>query len=506
MSKTPHVSDVSYDLAIIGGGVNGCGIARDAQGRGLSVLLVEKDDLASATSSASTKLVHGGLRYLEQYEFMLVRKALKEREVLLNIAPHIVSPLRLVLPHNKSLRPKWMIRIGLFLYDTLGGRKLLQKSKQIDLRKDEAGQALKDQFTHGFEYADCRVDDSRLVVLNAMDAAEKGATILTRTILEQAHREDDHWRLDVRNVQTDQTKQFKARILVNAAGPWVSKVISDRVMLDAKSDVRLVKGSHIIVPKLFDHDRAYMFQNPDGRIIFAIPYQGKFTMLGTTDVDITGHWDRAEISSEEIEYLCNAANAYFIKQSNPQDVVWKFSGIRPLFDDGESSAQQITRDYVLELLNDNDKPPVLSVFGGKITTYRVLAQTVLEKLSLWLPDLKPDWTHTQALPGGDFKSGTLPDLVKKYMADYPFLPQETIKRFAKAYGTRTPAMLTGARSLDDLGLCFGADLYQREVDYLVANEWALSAQDIVWRRSKVGLFMNDSQIEQLADYLKQGSA
>jgi len=505
MSNFPQDSEITYDLAIIGGGVNGCGIARDAQGRGLSVLLVEKDDLASGTSSASTKLVHGGLRYLEQYEFLLVRKALKEREVLLNIAPHIVSPLRFVLPHHKALRPKWMIRIGLFLYDTLGGRKLLHASKQIDLRKDEAGRSLKDQFTHGFEYADCRVDDSRLVVLNALDAAEKGATILTRTILEQAHRENDHWRLDVCDTQNDQKKHFKAKVLVNAAGPWVSKVISDRVMLDAKSDVRLVKGSHIIVPKLFDHDRAYMFQNPDGRIIFAIPYQDKFTMLGTTDVDITGHWDRAEISSDEIEYLCEAANAYFIKQSKPEDVVWKFSGIRPLFDDGESSAQQITRDYVLELLNEDNKPPVLSVFGGKITTYRVLAQAVLEKLSPWLPDLKPDWTHTQALPGGDFVSGELPQLVDKYALKYSFLPLKTLTRMVKSYGTRTPNILAQCQSLEDLGICFGADLYQREVDYLVANEWAMSAQDIVWRRSKTGLFMDENQIKQLADYLKQNT-
>ncbi len=502
MSNSPQNIETTYDIAIIGGGVNGCGIARDAAGRGLSVLLVEKDDLASGTSSASTKLVHGGLRYLEQYEFILVRKALKEREVLLNIAPHIVSPLRLVLPHHKSLRPKWMIRIGLFLYDTLGGRKLLQKSRQIDLRKDPAGRALKNQFTYGFEYADCRVDDSRLVVLNAMDAAEKGAKILTRTILDQAHRNPDCWQLDVRNTQNGKKQKFNAKILINAAGPWVSQVISDRVMLDAKSDVRLVKGSHIVVPKLFGHDRAYMFQNPDNRIIFAIPYQGDFTLLGTTDVDITGHWDRAEISDDEIDYLCNAANAYFEKQTAVEDVVWKFSGIRPLFDDGESSAQEITRDYVLELLEEKDAPPALSVFGGKITTYRVLAQAVLEDLSAWLPNLKPQWTHTAPLPGGDFDPLGLQNLVQTYADNYPFLENPTLLRMVKAYGTRTPDVLTHCQSINDMGQCFGADLYQREVDYLIEKEWATTVEDIIWRRSKLGLFMTKQEIDNLAKYLK----
>lgn len=495
----------TYDIAIIGGGVNGCGIARDAAGRGLSVLLLEKDDLASGTSSASSKMIHGGLRYLEQYEFSLVRKALNEREKLLAIAPHIVWPIRLVLPHNCELRPKWMIRLGLFLYDTLGGRKLLQKSRQIDLRSDVAGAALKPSYTSGFEYSDCWVDDARLVVLNALDAQRHGAKILTRCELQQAHHEDNHWQLQTRemppNKQSGKSGKFKARILINAAGPWVSEVVSNRIMLDTTSDVRLVKGSHIVVPKLYEHDKAYIFQNADNRVIFALPFLGAFTLIGTTDVDVSGDPGGVEASDDEIRYLCNAANEYFTNETEPSDVVWHYAGVRPLFDDGESSASETTRDYVLELLEDENNPPVLSVFGGKITTYRQLAETALEKLAPWLPNLADSWTDVAPLPGGEFPREELMSRVDRLTARFPFIPPQTALRYFRAYGTECMKFLTGCNSESDMGIRFGADLYQREVEYLLANEWAITAQDIVWRRSKVGLFMTGDEIDSLQSWL-----
>jgi len=495
-----------YDIAIIGGGVNGCGVARDAAGRGLSVLLLEKNDLASGTSSASSKMVHGGLRYLEQYEFMLVAKALKEREVLLSIAPHIISPLRLVLPHHKALRPKWMIRIGLFLYDTLGGRKLLDPSHQIDLRKDVVGKVLKPEFTHGFEYSDCKVDDARLVVLNAVDARQHGADIKTRCELKQGFREKDHWRLQAKDVISGQENEYKARILVNAAGPWVSEVVSDRIMLDTTSDVRLVKGSHIVVPKLFDHDRAYIFQNADNRVIFAIPFQKEFTLIGTTDVDMTGNPGGADVSKDEVDYLCNAANEYFTKAIKPDDVIWEFAGIRPLFDDGEDAASEITRDYVLELLDEQGAPPMLSVFGGKITTYRKLAETVFDELKQWLPNLKPSWTAKSPLPGGDFLPDDLEKQITGLQRDFPFLAPETARRVFEAYGTNTRQMLGGCKTQEDMGICFGTDLYQREVEYLIDREWAISVEDIIWRRSKTGLFMSAKEIAALENWLKSRNA
>ena len=504
MIKTPDSSAKKiYDIAIIGGGVNGCGVARDAAGRGLSVLLLEKDDLASATSSASSKLVHGGLRYLEQYEFLLVRKALQERETLLSIAPHIISPLRLVLPHNKDLRPKWMIRIGLFLYDVLGGRKLLKKSRQIDLRSDAAGQALKPEFTHGFEYADCKVDDARLVILNAVDASQYGADIKTRCELKQGHRHSDHWRLQTKDVLTGKANEFKARILVNAAGPWVSEVVSDRIMLDTTSEVRLVKGSHIIVSKLFEHDRAYIFQNADNRVIFAIPFHGDFTLIGTTDVDITGNPGGAQVSKQEVDYLCDAANEYFTTRITPGDVVWKFAGVRPLFDDGEDAASETTRDYVLELLDSKDLPPLLSVFGGKITTYRKLAEAVLKDLAQWLPGLKPEWTATAPLPGGDFALADLEKHITDLQRDFSFLSLKTARRLFQAYGTKARELLAGCKTEKDMGLLFGSDLYQREVEYLIDKEWALTVEDIIWRRSKTGLFMSAKQIASLKDWLQE---
>lgn len=494
------------DICIIGGGVNGCGIARDCAGRGLSVVLLEADDLASGTSSASTKLVHGGLRYLEQYEFLLVRKALKEREVLLSIAPHIIEPLRIVLPHNPSLRPRWMIRLGLFLYDILGGRKLLKASRQLDLRTDVAGKALKKGFAHAFEYADCRVDDSRLVVLNAVDAAQRGAQILTRHEMISAERHDDHWQVTATNKNDGTTHTARARILINAAGPEVAEIISERIMLDTTSKVRKVKGSHIVVPALFDHDRAYMFQNADNRIIFAIPYQSDFTLIGTTDVDITDCPQETGVSAKEIDYLCGAASEYFARSVSPREVVWSYSGIRPLYDDGEQAAQEITRDYVLELKASPSQPPILSVFGGKITTYRVLAEAVLEKLEPWLPNIAKPWTHAAPLAGGDFEPGQRQLLEDELLAQFSFLDASLATRLTKAYGTLAQEILAGCQSVNDLGLWFGADLYEKEVAFLVSREWARTATDIVWRRSKTGLFMAGRQIDFLEDWLKKNIA
>jgi len=493
----------AYDLAIIGGGINGCGIARDAAGRGLSVLLLEQDDLASGTSSASSKMVHGGLRYLEQYEFLLVRKALQEREVLLSIAPHIISPLRLVLPHNAALRPKWMIRLGLFLYDTLGGRKLLEGSYQIDLAKDPAGDALKAQFTHGFEYSDCKVDDARLVVLNAVDAKARGATIRTRCQLQKAYRDDDHWRLEARDAVSGDDLNFKARILINAAGPWVSEIVSDRIMLDTKSEVRLVKGSHIVVPKLFSHNKAYIFQNPDNRVIFAIPFCEDFTLIGTTDVDMDRKMSGAKVSPQEVDYLCAAANEYFISQITSKDVVWKFAGIRPLFDDGENSASETTRDYVLELLRADNKPPLLSVFGGKITTYRKLAEAVFDELQPWLPNLQGQWTASAPLPGGEFSFGELDNKIDELHAKFSFLSAKMARRLFLAYGTKAHDMLALCKSTADLGRHFGSDLYQCEVEYMIEHEWARTTDDIIWRRSKTGLFLTEKQITDLDKWLKE---
>ena len=381
-----------YDLFIIGGGINGCGIARDAAGRGLSVMLAEKSDLASGTSSASTKLIHGGLRYLEQYEFRLVRESLMERETLMQMAPHIIWPLRFVLPHHKGLRPKWLIRLGLFLYDHLGGRKLLAASKSLNLKTGPVGEPLKPEFTSGFEYSDCWVDDARLVVLNAMDARDRGAEIRPRTEVISAERQASNWIVTTRDTETGETDEVLARVLVNAAGPWVSEVSSGRLRLNSRSQSRLVKGSHIVVPRVFEHDRAYIFQNPDGRIVFAIPYEDEFTLIGTTDVDVGSDPEAPRASDDEIDYLCKAASEYFKTPILADDVVWTYAGIRPLFDDGEATAQEITRDYVLSVDDQGGLAPVLSIFGGKITTYRHLAEEALEKLERWLPQAKAKWT------------------------------------------------------------------------------------------------------------------
>jgi glycerol-3-phosphate dehydrogenase len=483
-----------FDLAIIGGGINGCGIARDAAGRGLSVLLVEQGDLAGGTSSASTKLIHGGLRYLEYYAFRLVRESLAEREVLLRMAPHIVHPLRFVLPHHAGLRPRWLIRLGLFLYDHLGGREILPGTRALDLRADPAGEPLRPEFTRAFEYSDCWVDDARLVVLNALDAAARGADIRTRTRCEVARHADGAWHLALQGGAT-----AEARVLVNAAGPHVTRVLHD-VVGEAKSrEIRLVKGSHIVLPRLFAHDRSYIFQNTDGRVSFAIPYEQDFTLIGTTDEDFSGDPASVTSSPEEERYLCEAVSNYLRTRVDPADIVWRFAGVRPLLDDGASKAQEATRDYVLSL----ESPALLSVFGGKITTYRRLAEAALAKLAPSFAGMRGPWTAGNALPGGDFPWDGIDQVQDDLARRYPFLPQTTQRRLVRAYGTRAADMLGDARGLADLGRCLGADLAEREIQWLRRYEWARTADDILWRRSKLGLRFGPAEVEALADYLER---
>ena len=473
-----------FDLAVIGGGVNGCGIARDAAGRGARVLLLEQGDLASGTSSASTKLIHGGLRYLEHYEFGLVREALGERETLWRIAPHIIHPLRFVLPHRKGLRPRWLLRAGLFLYDHLGGRKLLPPTRSIDLRRHVAGVPLKPGFARGWEYSDGWVDDSRLVILNARDAANRGATILPHHHLVRATRDGPLWQLDA--VRDDGNKvTFAARALVNAAGPGVLDVLG-LTPVASRDRIRLVRGSHIVVPRLFDHDYAYFFQLPDERIFFAIPYERDFTLIGTTDRDHDGGPIRA--SDEEIEYLCAGANDYFRRAITPADVVWSFSGVRPLVDDGSGRPEAASRGYHFELDAGDGTAPLLSVFGGKITTYRRLAEEAVGRMVPVLAALSGQaWTRTAPLPGGDFAVTGRAALAEALVAHHPFLGATEAARIAAAYGTLASQWLGEARSQAELGEDFGGGLSAAEVDYCMDREWARNADDMLWRRSKLGL-------------------
>jgi glycerol-3-phosphate dehydrogenase len=490
-----------YDLAIIGGGVNGCGIARDAAGRGVKVVLFERGDLASGTSSSSTKLIHGGLRYLEHYEFGLVRESLVERERLWKIAPHIIWPLRFVLPYRKGLRPRWLIRLGLFLYDHLGGRKLLPATRTLDLRRDPAGEPLKPGFSTAFEYSDGWVDDARLVVLNARDAADHGAEIRTRGEVTAIHREGAVWHITGADGQ-----ETRAKALVNAAGPAVLNLL-DRVeghMHDKDEVIRLVRGSHIVVKRLFADPRAYFFQNPDGRIFFAIPYEDDFTLIGTTDADHQPG-DPVVASEEEIAYLCAGASEYFRSAITPADVVWSYAGVRPLVDDGSGRPEAASRGYRFDIDTDADgKAPLLSVFGGKITTYRHLSESAVAKLASWLPQLSgPGWTADEPLPGGDFAVDGAEALVAALRADYPFLDTPTAHRLTRSYGTLTRRWLGDAKSAADLGQDFGHGLTGAEVDYLVAQEWALTAEDVLWRRSKLGLRFDPAQVAALSTYLAQ---
>ncbi|MBN9603452.1 MAG: glycerol-3-phosphate dehydrogenase [Afipia felis] len=493
--------DQIYDIAIVGGGVNGCGIARDAAGRGYSVYLCEMNDLASGTSSWSSKLIHGGLRYLEFYEFRLVREALIEREVLWGIAPHIIAPMRFVLPHHDGLRPGWLLRIGLFIYDHLGGRRRLPPVRTLNLRRDAAGEPLKPVFKTGFEYSDCTVDDARLVILNALDAVERGATVRPRTQAVAAKRgEDGVWELVTEGAATKACSTIRARILVNAGGPWVQEILTQRAGVEAKAHLRLVQGSHIVVPRLYAHDRAYTFQHGDGRVIFVIPYQDDFTLIGTTDRDYEGDPSKVRATQEEIDYLCASASEYLATSVKPSDVVWSYSGVRPLYDDHASEARTATRDYVFEL-DVPDGLPVLSVFGGKITTYRKLAEHALEKLAPYLRSGGAPWTGAAALPGGDFAAGDLDALVEQLLRDYPFLPKRHALRLVRAYGTHARRLLGRAASLAELGRDFGQTLTEREVRYLMAHEFAQTAEDVVWRRSKLGLRLTKQQVAELDEWM-----
>ncbi|MCJ2183535.1 glycerol-3-phosphate dehydrogenase [Novosphingobium sp. 1949] len=486
-AQTPAAADTPvFDLLIVGGGVNGAGIARDAAGRGLSVQLVEQDDLASYTSSSSTKLIHGGLRYLEYYEFRLVREALIERERLLGMAPHIMWPLRFVLPQALSPRPAWLVRLGLFLYDHLGGRKALPGTETIDLGRSARGKGLKTK-GRAFVYSDGWVEDSRLVVLNAMDAAARGARIATRTRLIDAKSENGEW-VATLETKTGETRTVRARMLINAAGPWVDAVLGRIGRAKSDRGVRLVKGSHMVLPRLYEGDHAFMLQNPDRRIVFAIPYEGEFTLVGTTDEPWTQAPGKAEISAQEVTYLCDTVNRYFERQVCPEDIVWSYAGIRPLYDDHAANASAVTRDYVLDFEQpEGDKAPLLSIFGGKITTYRKLAEHALEHIAQVFPEAGGAWTAGAVLPGGDLPDKDFDAFTRDLAARWPAMPPSLLRRLARAYGTRVSAILGQARVPEDLGHDFGGGLHAAEVDYLVAHEWARSGEDVLYRRSKLGL-------------------
>ena len=518
------IPEHAYDIFIIGGGINGTGIARDAAGRGLSVALAEMGDLAQATSSASTKLFHGGLRYLEYFEIGLVRKALIEREVLLRAMPHISWPMRFVLPYHEDMRfedatptsrllsvimpwmrgrrPAWLIRLGLFLYDHLGGRKILPGTRTLDLANDPAGAPLNPKFRKAYEYSDCWVQDARLVVLNARDAEARGAKIMTRAKVVEARREGDVW--EVRVALNGRTKTMRARMLVNAGGPWVESIVRDTTHLKPRAHIRLVRGSHIVTKKLFDHDRAYFFQGTDGRIIFAIPYEEDFTLIGTTDADHDGDPLDAHCTEAEQNYLCAFASEYFAKPVTRDDIVWTYSGVRPLYDDGASSASAATRDYVLTL--NTDGAPVLNVFGGKITTYRKLAEAAMAKIAPILKVTNPDWTAGVALPGGDFRVDGVEQLIADLAGRYPFLDAFTARRLIRTYGTEAPLVLGDAKTAADLGRDFGAGLTEAELRWLMDKEYAKTADDVVWRRTKLGLRLSADQIAALDTWMADRGA
>jgi len=478
-----------FDLLVVGGGVNGAGIARDASGRGLSVLLAERADLASGTSSWSSKLIHGGLRYLEHYEFRLVAESLAEREVLLRIAGHLVHPLRFVMPHVPELRPRWMIRVGLFLYDHLGRRTTLPGSRSERLDRGPFGNGLKPELRHGFSYSDCRVDDARLVVANAFDARARGAEVLTRTACLSARREQGLWR-----VRLAGEREVRARAIVNAAGPWVKGVLNERLAQPSAENVQLVKGSHIVLPRLYEGEHAFILQNDDRRVVFMIPFEERFTLVGTTDVPERGDPGAAAASDEEVEYLCRAVNRYLARPVAPGDAVWRFAGVRPLYDDGTSDPSAITRDYTLRVDDEGGAAPVVSVFGGKITTYRRLAEEVLARLGRYFPQLRRPWTDRAALPGSDFGGATPAEAWRALRSRRALVPEAALRGIFRRHGALAGEVLGEG----DLGEHYGADLYEREVEYLRSREWAAGAEDILWRRTKAGLHMTREQRERVA--------
>ncbi len=489
----------TYDLLVVGGGINGVGIARDAAGRGLSVLLVEQDDLAAHTSCESSKLIHGGLRYLEYFEFRLVREALIEREVLLRAAPHIIRPLTFVLPHAPGMRPVWMIRLGLFLYDHLGGRERLPGSRGVVLGpRSPLGEPLKPGYVRGFTYSDCYVDDARLVVLSALDAAERGAVIRTRTRCTSAWRENGLWRAELADPGGG-SSPVSARALVNATGPWVSRFLQEAARADTRNRVRLVKGSHIVVPRLYEGDHAYILQNDDRRVVFVIPFEEAFSLIGTTDIPFEGDPGRLAVSEAEIDYLCRAVGRYFRSPVRRADIVWSYAGVRPLYDDASKDPSAVTRDYVFDL-DLAEGAPLLSVFGGKITTFRKLAEHAMARLQKVLGFEGGPWTARAPLPGGDFAGGDFGRFLADFRRRFAWLPEALATRLARAYGRRAEKILEGAASLADLGRDFGAGLYEREVGYLYEREWARSAADVLWRRSKLGLFAGEETVRALGEW------
>jgi glycerol-3-phosphate dehydrogenase len=497
---------LTADLLIVGGGINGVGIARDAAGRGLTVVLAEQHDLGSATSSASSKLIHGGLRYLEQFAFRLVSESLAERELLLRAAPHLVHPMRFIMPHAPNLRPAWMIRTGLFLYDRLARRQTLAASSALDLRQPPYAGTLLPQHTAGYAYSDCWVDDARLVIANARAAAENGAHILPRYRCVAAARAGLGWTARLAGQHGD--IEVHARALVNAAGPWVSRFLADAVGEHSPARLKLVQGSHIVVPRLYEGAHAHILQHVDGRVVFVYPYEGRHTLIGTTDVEMSGSGDpgACTASPAEIEYLCAAANRYFSRRIDAADVMWTFCGVRPLLDDGADSPSKLTRDYVLKVEGRTDQAPLLSVFGGKITTYRKLAERALHELSPWFPRLPGNWTAGSPLPGGDL-GGAGPLAYAQALAQrIPEVPAGTVDALVRRHGSLATALLSHIRGVDDLGEHFGGDLYAREVDYLIAHEWAQTADDVLWRRTKAGLHLTATQQAKLASYIAAADA
>ena len=520
--KETKLNTTVSDLFIIGGGVNGCGVARDAAGRGLSVVVAEMNDLGSATSSSSTKLFHGGLRYLEFFEFRLVREALKEREVLLKAMPHISWPMRFILPLDKSQRfetstpaskllntilpfyknrrPAWLIRVGLFLYDLMGGRTILPGTSNLDLSGAVEGRPLKKKYQKAFEYSDCWVEDSRLVVLNAKDAARLGAKIHVNTKVISANRENGLWRVETRNLVTGKREVHLSKVLINAGGPWVSNLLLNVLRVNSSEKVRLVRGSHIVVPKMWSHEKSYFFQGDDGRIIFAIPYETDFTLIGTTDIDHSDLDAKPKCTEFEKNYLINFANQYFESALKVEDIVWTYSGVRPLQDTSEGSATSVTRDYSIKV-NCEHNAPLVNVFGGKITTYRKLAESVMDKVGLYFPQIPGPWTAEAHLPGGNFPVNGLADLINDLRKDYPFLSQKWAERLVKGYGREARVMLGSVRNEDELGVNFGASLTQKEVEWLIKEEFATSAEDILWRRTKLGLRLSDIQVKTLQEWM-----
>ena len=486
------------DLIVVGGGINGTGIAADAAGRGLSVLLLEAKDLASATSSASSKLIHGGLRYLEYYEFRLVREALAEREVLLKLAPHIVYPLRFRLPHQPHLRPAWMIRTGLFLYDHLGHRTTLPGSIGLKFGADSV---LKPELTRGFEYSDCWVDDARLVALNALEVKEKGGEVKTQMKVTKAIRENGLWLVEAQDQITGETHRWQAKGLINVTGPWVKTFYDAELHMKSPRGIRLIKGSHIVVPKVHDQPQAYILQNEDNRIVFVIPWLEQFSIIGTTDVEYHGDPSEVKIDDNEVSYLLNVYNEHFKKQLSRDDIVWSYSGVRPLSDDESDSAQAVTRDYTIEIADEQGQLPLLSVFGGKLTTYRKLAEHAMDKLAAYYPNMGPAWTKDSVLPGGHIGQDT-----QCYQAQlqtiYPWLSESLAHRYTHTYGDRAELILSGANSLADLGEDFGHELYEAELRYLVGKEWVKALDDAIWRRTKLGMWLNDVQKQRVAEWIK----